>query len=941
MRDGRLLEREGECSALAATLDGVSTGHGRLVVIEGEAGLGKSALMAVAAGLARERGARVVSARGGLLEQEIAWGVVRQLFEPVVLGREPAEALFEGPARAAAPVFGLEAPASEIAFPVDVAPGLEHALFRLAVALATASPLVVAVDDAHWADEASLRWLVYLGRRVERFPIALLVARRSGEPSPAETLLGELVRTATVLTPAPLTAAGTAVLARDMLGAADATLVETCRELTGGNPFFLGEMFGELAADGREPTPERVRSQRPDKVVADVTRRLTRLSPEAVELARATALLDGHAELRHAVGLAGLPLAAGERAADELTYARLLAPGRPLRFAHPILRAAVEADLPPARRAAAHRLAGALLDGESPDRAAAHLTACEPAGDAWVAQRLRAAGERATARGAPETAVRLLERARREPCDELALRVALGRAYRLKGRLADAAEALGSALRALPAGAERDGLASELATVLALDARGHEAVDVLEREIEALPPEARERRLLLASQLGLAMLLDELVVEASERIEREAQDLTGVTDPERLLLGSLALIRARTGTRPARDAAEVAGRALRGGGLETAVGPETFLSPFVAIALLAAGRDVAAGRWLERRAAEAKAAGAELALGITELGLARVHRFRGELRPARAVLTSALERAMAGSLYGRVLIGGDLVATLVESGALDEAERTLGDLGLDAGPLPAFGASTTLLRARMLLRSAQRRHADALADADELLSRLARRGHGAPGPLGDVALVSLAAGDAERARRQAEEELERARRWDTPAAIGLAQLQLGRVIGRDALLEQAVRNLAGSPCRLELARAQLACGAAWRRGNRRADARERLRQALDLAERCGAAALAEAARVELRACGARPRRSLLSGPDSLTASERRVAELAAQGLSNPEIARALVVSRSTVESHLRAAFRKLDVRSRRHLARALGESSPRVNDASAVGDRGQ
>ena len=119
-----------------------------------------------------------------------------------------------------------------------------------------------------------------------------------------------------------------------------------------------------------------------------------------------------------------------------------------------------------------------------------------------------------------------------------------------------------------------------------------------------------------------------------------------------------------------------------------------------------------------------------------------------------------------------------------------------------------------------------------------------------------------------------------------------------------------------------------------RRANRRSEAREPLRRALDLAARCGAEPVAAEARTELAACGARPRRALFTGRESLTASERRVAELVAQGLSNPEVARALVVSRSTVESHLKATYRKLDVSSREELTEALGESSPRVGDAS-------
>jgi len=245
-----------------------------------------------------------------------------------------------------------------------------------------------------------------------------------------------------------------------------------------------------------------------------------------------------------------------------------------------------------------------------------------------------------------------------------------------------------------------------------------------------------------------------------------------------------------------------------------------------------------------------------------------------------------------------------------------------------AGTLPGLGAATTLLRGRMALHSSRRRHSDALADAAELLDRLERRGHRAPGPLGEVAMVSLAAGERDRARAQAEEELERARRWGTDSALGVAQLQLGQAVEGPAgqqLLERAVLALDRTPCTLELARALLALGAARRRANARAAAREPLRRALDLAARCAAAPLAATARAELAACGARPRRALLSGPASLTPSERRVADLVAHGLSNPEVARTLVVSRATVESHLRAVYRKLDVGSRAELADVLEE----------------
>ena len=155
MSGQRLLERDAERAQLAAALDVALAGQGRVVTAEGEAGLGKSTLLALAAELAHERGMRVLAATGGVLEQDVAWGVVRQLLEPLVLGPEPVAGLLDGPARAAAPVFGLPGPVREAAFPVDSAPGLEHALFRIIVTLCDAAPGLVLVDDAHWCDEAS------------------------------------------------------------------------------------------------------------------------------------------------------------------------------------------------------------------------------------------------------------------------------------------------------------------------------------------------------------------------------------------------------------------------------------------------------------------------------------------------------------------------------------------------------------------------------------------------------------------------------------------------------------------------------------------------------------------------------------------------------------------------------------------------------------------
>jgi DNA-binding CsgD family transcriptional regulator len=176
--------------------------------------------------------------------------------------------------------------------------------------------------------------------------------------------------------------------------------------------------------------------------------------------------------------------------------------------------------------------------------------------------------------------------------------------------------------------------------------------------------------------------------------------------------------------------------------------------------------------------------------------------------------------------------------------------------------------------------------------------------------------------------------------WGTPRAIGMALHAAGLVEGGERgleLLGEAVAVLEPSPARLDYARSLTDLGAALRRANRRAAARDPLRRALDVADACGASPLAERARQELRAAGGRPRRPRTSGAGALTASERRIAAMAADGLSNPDIAQALFVTKKTVEAHLGGAYRKLGIHSRTQLHAALARSPKTV--ATGTSDR--
>ena len=193
-----------------------------------------------------------------------------------------------------------------------------------------------------------------------------------------------------------------------------------------------------------------------------------------------------------------------------------------------------------------------------------------------------------------------------------------------------------------------------------------------------------------------------------------------------------------------------------------------------------------------------------------------------------------------------------------------------------------------------------------------------------------AALALLQLGEEDEARRLAAEELELARTWGAPRALGAALRAAGLIEGGKeglTLLEEAVEVLADSPAKLEHAKARSELGAALRRANRRTEAREQLRRGLELATLCGAVPLAARAETELLATGARPRRISLTGVESLTPSERRVAQLAAEGPTNREIAQALFVTPRTVEVHLTSSYRKLGISSRSQLTAALGEPS--------------
>ena len=918
-----LLERERELAAVAHALDGaVGGGTGALLFLAGEGGIGRTAVLTAAVAGAKERGLEVLRARGGELERDMTFGVARQLLEATVHRADPEvrAALLAGAARHAAPMLG----ASDGSSAEMDEPSLVHALFWVLANLADRTPLLVALDDAQWSDAASLRLLAYLARRLDELPVVVVVAAQSGEPEAPQRLLDELA-----LQPAsqrielsPLTAAATAELVRrDVEPGADDAFCAAVHEAARGNPFLALEAARALAA-GDDPA-----GLRSEGVAARVLGRLDRL-PAAAALARAVALLGPDAALGVAAPLAGLKPDLAAEAADGLAAARILEPGRPLQFVHPVVRSTVYASIRPAERAQMHaRAARALRDsGASPLRVVPHLMAAEPVGDADVVGALCAAAQEEPD---PRRAAVALRRALDEPPPaerRAEILLSLGQAE-MRAFDPAAIEHLTEARDRSTDPEQRLMIIRALARAYTLHPDPAEAREWVRRELEAIEgpgadvsPDARQARFALTA---LEVIRTGVSRDRARTLREEAT--TAATPAERYLLAALAYKASDHGT--AQDGVELAELALKGG--LDAEGIRGTGAILVLAALEFADDLERADEVAQAQLALARelgdVSGSALALTVQ----ADVAVRSGALTDAESGAREALELAdQHGLAWAEPVAIATLLEALGELGRGDEADRVLADRELNAWQQGSARAAV-YLHARGRLRLAQNRNQDALDDfrrAGEIMRRYEVDHPAVQLWRSGAADALLALGDVESARKLAEEELELARPFGARHSIGSALRVLGLATGGAEglrLLRESVAVLAESPARLERARAYVDLGAALRRTNERAAAREPLRTGLDLAHQCGATRLGERAQQELEATGARPRRRAISGIEALTPSERRVAEMGAEGLSNREIAQALFLSVRTIENQLRQVYLKLGIGSRRELPDAL------------------
>jgi hypothetical protein len=336
-----LLERAAELEKLRA-LVAAPEGTGNVVVIEGPAGIGKTALLEFACACAREGGLRVLSARGSEFRRIYPWGIVRSLFAPALaLPEAERDQVFHDAAALAEAPLGFPSSAATPASNANALGAALHGIYWALANLALTKGLLVAVDDAHWADGPSLRWLEYLAASIDEIPVLLCVALDHASATDNAELLLSLSARATTLTLPPLSVAGTERLVEQRLGPAPgAALGATCHAETGGNPFLLNAVLDELCERGGDVEAAPLDELESGAISRALDRRLARLPPAARDLAASVAILGGASRLLHAAALAGINDEDGAgRAADALTAAGLVRPGEPLEFVQPITRA--------------------------------------------------------------------------------------------------------------------------------------------------------------------------------------------------------------------------------------------------------------------------------------------------------------------------------------------------------------------------------------------------------------------------------------------------------------------------------------------------------------------------------------------------------------------------------------------------------------------------
>jgi DNA-binding CsgD family transcriptional regulator len=822
----------------------------------------------------------------------------------------------------------------------DATTSVAHSMLWLCAGLTDgAAPMMLVVDDGHWADRPSLEVISYLARRVTDVPLLIVLGFRPDVPDAAADLLtligdGRFTRSLTLRS---LTAAGSIELIRRSAPEAPIELCRRCHDAAHGNPWLVGELGHQVASSGPSSLGFATGSGTQVRALARevISRRLAALSPGDRAVSAALAVLGERAEPHVVAAVAGRSLAELGTGRDALAAAGLLRPdGRGL--AHALIAAAIMEGLPGAEAERLHRTAADTLrsDGAPDDIVASHLLQTGPHGDSVATGVLEAAAADAARRGASHTATAYLERAlaERGPADDRSRLLALLAVATFDAGLPGARERLREALAQSDDHAGRVELLTRLATWYVLDAGDDELSALLAQEVAADHDPA--------TRLALEVAALEMLIMVPDRHAERAARLAALTDEagaepilQCAVLAHRAWLATELGTPDAVTCAAFARRALdrnlllgeagSRAGFHCCVRALIFSEQFAeAEAAIAAMREDRAVRGSLRLQAGAAWYAAELAQRT-----GRIADAENEARLALDLTPDDVNLFTGGAIE-------ILVWALAERGAFAEAHERLGQHGLD-GEIGGQIWEIGILHSRACL---------ALAEGDfplaqELAMRAGRLrlGQGRPNPVWTpwrtTASLALAhQGEWATAAALAADELELAERFGAASPV-LTAVHAAAVAEPDdarrlALCQDALEHVGDAGSVLERARLRVQLGHALARLGRRIEARRPLQLALADADRVGATLVAERSRRELVATGLRPRRAQIGGVGALTPRQRQVCELAAAGRANRAIAQQLFVSVKTVETHLAAAYEKLGVDTRQGLVDALGGPAP-------------
>jgi DNA-binding CsgD family transcriptional regulator len=895
--------RDTECAALDHLLDAVRAGESRALVLRGEPGVGKTALLRYVVGSAS--GCRVVRAAGREYEMELAYAGVHQLCASVL---DLRERLPEPQRDALATSFGLSTGPVPDRFFVALA------LLGLLAEVAEEQPLICVVDDAQWLDKASVLSLAFVARRLLAESVGLIFAVRDPSEMPELTGLDQLQVGGLAEDEAR------AILDSTLPGRLDERVRERIIAETHGNPLALlelprgltpAELAGGFAVPDARPLT--------DRIERSFLRRLEHFPLETRRL-----LVTAAAEPFGDLGLlwrAADRLGLGREAAAPAETAGLLQLGALVRFRHPLVRSAVYRAASLSDRREAHQALAESIDADiDPDRRAWHRSQAAPGPDEDVALELERSADRAQARGGIAAAAAFLERAADLTLDPArrGARALAGAQAKLNAGAPETAQKLLVTAELAPLDdlqrARLQRLRAQIAFALR---RGSDAppllLDAAKRLCSVDPALARETCLeALAAGIfagGGVSGRDVLHVVRAAPVE----STPAATD---LLLNGLAT-RVTQGYPAAVPALKDALESFRrDDGNSAATNRWLWLACRVAADLWE--RDI----WDElaaRGVRRARETGALNVLPIANSYRAGVHIHAGEYTEASALLEEA--SAITEATHTAPLVQAKQIVAAYR-GDESEAMRLI-EAGRRGATTRGQGMALSMIEsANAVLMNGLGRYEEALVAAQRAcavddLSLYAMA-------LVDLIEAAMRTGDPQIAATALERLSERTQASGTDWALGMeARSRALFTDGPSAepLYREATERLARGRLAPHLARAQLVYGEWLRRQNRRIDAREQLRAAHDTFSRIGAEAFAERARRELRATGETARGRTDDTLGVLTPQEAQIARLAREGLSNPEIGARLFISPRTAQYHLHKVFQKLDISSRNQLGR--------------------